>query len=154
MQVLYIQVLRCINSAEIIRYLWILPLITTAELTAVQFKRKLFKSLQSGMHNNNKLNTLFFPTTTAVAVHLSVSTHSASRTTWQQSPLWMCNVPSSPFHRLSICSFTLSLVFHLYFIYFTHQHHQLLLSIQLRPKAMKWPQSEPLCFNYLCSNGF
>lgn len=84
-----------------------------------------FKSLdrvgKSGTHNNNELNTLFFPTTTAVAVHLSVSTHVASRSTWQQGPLWLYYVPSSPFHRLSICSFTLSLVFHsfhLYFIYF------------------------------------
>lgn len=38
---------------------------------------------------NNELNTLFLPTATAVAVHLSVSTHVASRSTWQRRPLWL-----------------------------------------------------------------
>lgn len=95
-----------------------------------------------GRHRNNELNTPFLPTTTAVAVHLSVSTRVASRSTWQQGPLWQYYVPSSPFHRLSICSFLLSLslscfpifpsVFHLLR---TLQQHQLLLSIQQQPKA-------------------
>lgn len=49
--------------------------------------------------------------------------HAVSGSTCQRGPLWLRRAPSSPLHRLSICSFTPSLVphsFHLDFIWFKH----------------------------------
>lgn len=126
---------------------------TAAEATAAEFGSNLRTGRENlGRHRNNELNTPFLPTTTAVAVHLSVSTHVASRSTWQQGPLWQYYVPSSPFHRPSICSLSLSLVFqsfHLYFIYSLLLNNIIFCSPSSSSSLKRglWAQSGPLHWN-------
>lgn len=101
-----------------------------------------FKSLdrlgESGTHNSNELNTLLFPTTTAVAVRLSVFTHFASRSTWQQGPLWLYYVPSSPFHTISICSFTLPFFLHSVHLYLIYSIHLSVVDFCFPSRNRKW----------------
>lgn len=98
---------------------------------------------------HNELNTPLLLTTTAVTVHLSVSTHVARRSTWQQGPLWQYYPPSCPFHTLSICSLFLIRLFPaLCFIYSTLFNNISFCS--LSSGSLKWcprAQSGPLHYN-------
>lgn len=69
----------CISASGVMHYSW-----SYSSSLWEQIGSNLWTGRENlGRHRNNELNTPFLPTTTAVAVHLSVSTHVANRSTWQ-----------------------------------------------------------------------